>query len=285
MWGKLMAIGVVGFWLAMMTSLVRTEWLGNLGGGDVPSKLVLQKVFSQEAPARLNVFSDGRLIGFCKVDIDPEYRTADDDSHMAADRASREPSAYRVHSELILSLGMFGTPTRLRIVGNSLFNSTFDIEEFRINALLGEGRVNVRGDSASQKVRVDYSLGEFTDHREMDFAQLRGAGLANAIGLPGLANFSFLGAGGLPTAYRPSGAATEASQSMTTVRMSHMDIAGEKEEAYLVESRLDETMWAKIWVSKQGEVLKVETSFHLDMKADTLTDIESRYPDIPDATY
>ena len=270
MWNKLTAVGVVGFWLVMMTLLVRPGFLGESAGVNVPPEVVLRKVFSQPAPAQLRVFSDGREIGYCKVDIDPVYEDADD----TTDNGSRQPSAYRVQSELTLSLAIFGPRNRVRLIGNSLFNDRFDLEAFRVNALLGEGHVNVRGDTASQKVKIDFFLGEFTDHREMDFAQLGGAGLASAFGLPGLANFSFLGAGGIPTAFQGGPGAPNAGKALTTVRMSHIDIAGQMNEVYLVASRLDETMWTKIWVSRRGEVLKVDTSFRIQMKSEVLMDAQ-----------
>ena len=49
-------------------------------------------------------------------------------------------------------------------------------------------------------------------------------------------------------------------------------LVGQKLGHYLVESKLDKNMWAKMWVSQRGEVLKVETSFGLTMLADVLSD-------------
>ncbi len=276
--GRITAVVVVAFWTVMMAALVRMEYLGELGGTEVPAELVLRKVFSQESPARLNVLHEGQVIGFCKVDVERPPATALTEAAAAGDALLAGPG-YQVHTELTLALANFGIPSRLRIIGHTQFSPTFEVEAFKINTTIGDGRVEVRGQSATQKLTVDFSIGEYRDHREFDYQQLRAAGLQSILGMAGLANMGLLGGTGME-ALPPSVTSGAASgKKITSVRTSRLRIAGEAEETYLIETRLDESMWARIWISKQGEVLKVDTSMRVTLLADTLTEIQSRYPD------
>ena len=253
----------------MMGALVRMEFYPQQRGmGDVPPQVVLRKVFNHEEDTRLDVSYQDESIGFCKVEIAPIAREADAG---ASGRSDKPYPAYRVHSDLNLTLSLMGTPSRLRLVGDSIFNNEYEIESFHLKTDIGEGRIDVRGDSISNTVTVDFEIGDMRDHRVFDFAQVRGAGLASAMGLPGLANFSFFGGGGMPTAFNQSNPNASAG-SATTIILTDLRVGDLTLRTYQVESRMDQNMWARLWVSERGEVLKVETSFGLTMLADVLTD-------------
>jgi hypothetical protein len=191
-------------------------------------------------------------------------------------------AGYQVHTELTIALANFGIPSRLRVVGHTQFGPAFDIAAFKVHTTIGDGHVEVHGDSASQKLTVDFEIGGYHDRRLFDYQQLRGAGLQSLIGMAGLANLGMLSGAGVAEALPPSALGAPATgKKLTTVRTSRLRIAGETEETYLIETRLDESLWAKVWISKQGEVLKVDTSLRVTLLADTLTEIQSRYPDEP----
>lgn len=148
------------------------------------------------------------------------------------------------------------------------------MESFHLKTNIGEGNINVSGDAQSNKVKVDFEFGDLRDKREFDFSQVQGAGLASAMGLPGLANFSFLGGGGMPTAFGSN--ADPSVDTKTVIYLSDLRVGDVTLRAYLVESKLDQNMWARMWVSERGEVLKVNTSFGLTMLADVLSDQSQR---------
>jgi hypothetical protein len=98
--------------------------------------------------------------------------------------------------------------------------------------------------------------------------QVKGAGFANAFGLPGMANFSFLGGGGLPSGLGVSSDGGAHTPPATTTTLDRLEIAGNLQRVYLVYSKVDDQMWTKIWVDESGQVLKVVTSMGLEMRSD-----------------
>ncbi len=263
MLSRIIAGMIVVFWVGMMTALVRVELFPDTGRvGDVPPEIILRKIFTLGEDTRLNVSYQGRNIGFCRIEIEP--LASDHDSALAAD-------GYRVRSDLTLALELMGAQSHLRLAGDSLFNTDYEIESFRLKTEIGEGRVDVRGDSQSNLVTVDFEFGDIRDRRVFNFDQIQGAGLASAMGLPGLANFSFLGGGGMPGTFGSGSGAAEAIMGSTTIHLAELRVGSLILKSYLVESRLDQNLWARIWVSERGEVLKVDTSFGLSMLADVLS--------------
>jgi hypothetical protein len=91
------------------------------------------------------------------------------------------------------------------------------------------------------------------------------------LGLPGLANFSFLGGGGIPTGFGRAGSdGVPPAQATTRTYVDPLTVGNGTVPAYLIELRLDEAMWAKMWVDDFGTILLVQTSMGLMMEADTL---------------
>jgi hypothetical protein len=169
-----------------------------------------------------------------------------------------------------MRLSPFNIPSNLRLTGDTWFNTNYEMGDFHIKTSILDALIEITGEKAKNKVRVSFTLGEKREERVLDFGQMQGAGLASAFGLPGLANFSFLGAGGMPSPFGV-GAADSAAQPSTTTQLATLDVRGNALQVYLIESKFDQTMWAKIWVTELGEVLKVETSFGLTMLADVIT--------------
>lgn len=254
---KVFAGFTVVFWAAMMTALVRVEIFPKPQAlHTVSTERVLKKVFENPNPVRLNVFYQGKEIGYCTLLVS---------AVPAGAQTLPAEKSYRVESDLRMTLSLLGIPSRLLLNGESRFNSRYEIEGFNIETTIGEGRVSIAGDSSSRKVAVVFDFGQLRERREFDFAQVQGAGLASAFGLPGLANFSFLGAGGLP-----SGLGAPAAAPATTAYLDRLPVAGGMLPVYMVCSKLGDSMWAKMWVSELGEVLKLETSMGLTMVSDVL---------------
>lgn len=272
--GRIAAGMIVAFWVGMMVALVRLEFFPEpLGVGDVPPEVVLRKVFTHEEDTRLNVFYQGSGIGFCKVEILPIFETASNVVVTTNEVAQARLTGYNVRSELTLTLSLLGAPSRLRLVGDSRFNPAYQMDAFHLNTAIGDGTIEVRGDARTNKMMVDFEFGDLKDHRVFDFAQVRGAGLASAMGLPGLANFSFLGGGGMPTAFAQGGpGGGNPPESSTRIYLTDLRVGTIVLRTYLVESKFDQNMWARMWISERGEVLKVETSVGLTMLADVLSD-------------
>lgn len=263
--GRVFAGVVTAFWLVMTGALVRVEFFPKtLGTHDVPIERVLQEIFANEAPARLNVYYRDEELGFCNVDVTPLY-SANRGRRLDADA---KPNAYQVKTDLRIDVEALGTPARLWLKGESIFNTRYEIEKFGIVTDVGDNHVRIVGEKRTRKVKVDYAIGDKRGKHELDFSNTQGAGLANAVGLPGLAGFNFLGTG--------SGEGEGfTKEPVTRTHLEMLRIGGEPVETYVVESNFDDTTWVKMWVSKNGEILKIDTSLQLTMKSVAIETQES----------
>ncbi len=276
MWNKVFAGLVIAFWAAMMTALVRVEVFPQPTTIETFSTdRVMRKVFSNPEPVSLDVYyNSSNHIGHCTIEIQPQL------GEKTGDESGPTPkvAGYKVTSDLKVRLTAFGMPSRLVLVGESIFNRKLELERFHFSTVIGEGRngasgsedghVNIIGDDHTKSVQVAFDFGDFHDERLFDFDQVKGAGFANAFGFPGMANFSFLGGGGLPSGLGVSSDGVAHAQPMTTTSMDRLEIAGNLQRVYLVFSKIDDQMWTKIWVDESGQVLKVITSMGLEMRSD-----------------
>ncbi len=276
MLNKVFAGLVIAFWAGMMTALVRVEVFPQPTTVETFStERVMRKVFSNPEPLSLDVYyNSSNHIGHCTIEIQPQT------SDMTGDESglTQKIVDYKVTTDLKVRLTAFGMPSRLALVGESIFSRTLELEHFRFSTAIGEGRggagglgdgrVNVIGDDHTKTVQVAFDFGDFHDERLFDFDQVKGAGFANAFGLPGMANFSFLGGGGLPSGFGASSDEGAHARPTTTTSLDRLEIAGNLQRVYLVYSRIDDQMWTKIWVDESGQVLKVVTSMGLEMRSD-----------------
>jgi len=268
MLNKVFAGLVIAFWAAMMTALLRVDVFPRPPALEtVSSDRILKKVFANPHPVRLTVYYNNNHIGFCQIDI--ERSSAGD---LSSEQTS-EPSvdSYVVNSKLSLWLSAFGMPSRLLLKGRSTFDKNRELKDFDFVTTIGGGRqgdgfpgdgqIDLIGDDRTKKVQVLFDFGDFHDKRSFDFDQIKGAGFANAFGLPGMASFGFLGGGRLP------GSSEGEAGPVTTTYIDRIEIAGNPQRVFLVHSKIDDQLWVKMWVDDSGEVLQVATSLGLEMKS------------------
>ena len=258
---KVFAGLVVVFWLTMMVALVRLEFYPKaVPLGQISTERVLQKVFANREPARLNVYYSKEPIGFCKIEITP--LAARDAGPSAA--LNGDPKAFLVQTDLDMKLAVFGTPSRFHLVGSTRLTPRYEVIAFHVNTSIGEGRVDIKGDDQSSKVNVQFDFGQKRESRQFDLDTLRAGGIAGVLGLPGLANLGFPA----PTAL---GASVDASARPTARVIEDRFVFGEiTQRAYRIDLRSGDSMWAKIWVSDSGEVLFVDSSPGVTMVSDLI---------------
>lgn len=253
--GRVFAAAIVTFWLASMAALVRFEYFPAPPALEpVSTEQVLGKVFSNAVPARMTVFYQGRNIGRFTMTVNPGALSTPD--------ATSTP-VYHVDTKLHLRLLLFGMPTRLTLDGSSTFDSHYEVMNFALNSLIGDGRAEVRGDRSTDKVKVVMTIGDTREAREFPFSQVGDGSLAAALGVPGVADLSSFGA--------PD---TRGAPARRVVPVAHYDMLHVGEgvlRTYLVEYKLDEQLWGRIWVSEDGALLQIETSFGLRMLDNQLT--------------
>ena len=269
MLNRVLAGLVVAFWVAMMATLVRVEIFPQPAVLEtVPNDRVLKKIFTNRNPARLDVYYRKIPIGMCDMRIQPRLN----DKPVEQLQPGQQPDGYEVATELKMNLYMLGTQTRLSLVGNSEFNPKLELDGFDITANFGDSRVDMKGNDLTKKVKVIFSYDGIHDERTFDFDQIKGAGFASAFGMPGLGNIGFLGGGTRGSLAASSGDAQAATRPVTITYFDRLEIAGDSQRVYLIDTEVDDQMWTKMWVDDSGQVLKVTTSLGLEMFSDGLTD-------------
>lgn len=255
--GRFFSAFIVVFWAAMMAALMRVEMFSESPVLEsLPAERVLHKVLSNPEPARLDILYNGQSIGRCSVDVE-QFNLEGNDQAGA--------TAYRVRSEWWINVTPFGAPTRLHLRGESLFNARYEMESYRIRMTASDTDVLVEGNQRTRKAKMVLMLGDMREERVFDFAQVRGGGLASALGLPGVGMLGSFGAG-----LSGGGIVEEGARPTTRVVSDRINVGGTTLRTYLVESRYGDSLWAKLWIGELGEVLRVTTSFGLTMESDVL---------------
>jgi hypothetical protein len=269
MLNKVLAGLVVAFWVAMMAALVRVEIFPKQTALETfPNERILKKIFANPDPARLDVYYHKINIGYCAVTIQPQSN----DRQVEQLKPGQEPDSYEVTTDLKMSLSMFGTQTRLYLSGKSEFNPQLELDGFDIVTTVSDSRVEIKGNDLTKKVKVDFSYDGIHDERTFDFDQVKGASFASAFGMPGLGNMGFLG-GGMPASLTASSVGgRSATRPVTVTYLDRLEIAGDSQRVYLIDSKIDDQMWTKMWVDDSGQVLKVTTSLGLEMLSAGMAD-------------
>ncbi len=278
MLNKVLAGIVVAFWVAMMAALVRVEIFPKPTALQTfPNERILKKIFTNPDPARLDVYYHKMAIGYCSITIQPQWN----DKPVEPSKRGQEPDSYEVTTDLKMSLSMFGTQTRLYLRGTSEFNPQLELDGFDIVTTAGDGSVKINGNDLTKKVKVVFTYDGIHDERTFDFDQIKGAGFASAFGMSGLGSLGFLG-GGMPAPLvAPSSVGQTATQPVTITYLDRLEIAGDSQRVYLIDSKVDDQMWTKIWVDDSGQVLKVTTSLGLEMLSAGLADGTDYQPGRP----
>ena len=259
---------VVAFWVAMMAALVRVEIFPSPTVLEtVPNERILKKIFANPDPARLDVYYHKLSIGLCSIGIQPQVNGRPVEQLQPGQQAD----SYEVTTDLKMDLSTFATQTRFQLRGKSEFNPKLELDGFDITTTVGDSRVDITGNDLTKKVKVVFNYDGIHDERTFNFSEVKGAGFASAFGMPGLGNVGFLG--GMPgLSAASSGNGQAGTRPVTITSFDRLEIAGDSQRVYLIDTKVDDQMWMKMWVDDSGQVLKVTTSLGLEMLADGLTD-------------
>jgi hypothetical protein len=269
MLNKVLAGLVVAFWVAMMAALVRVEIFPKPSALETfPNERILKKIFANSDPARLDVYYHKVAIGYCSITIQQQLN----DRLAEQLKPGQEPDSYEVTTDLKMSLSMFGTQTRLYLSGKSEFNPQLELDGFDIVTTVGDSSVKITGNDLTKKVKVVFSYDGIHDERTFDFDQVKGAGFASAFGMPGLGSLGFLGGGRPGSLAASSVGGPAATRPVTITYLDRLEIGGDSQRVYLIDSKIDDQMWTKMWVDDSGQVLKVTTSLGLEMLSAGLAD-------------
>jgi hypothetical protein len=265
MWNRVFAGFTVVFWTAMMAALVRVEIFPKPTMLDTcPTEQVLRKIFTNPNPIRLKIYQGkpvGEQIGYCSIDVKPRLQGQEA-------QPGQEPDTYEVNADLRMRLPMWGVAFWF-LSGTSTFDRHLNLETFDMAVRTkGEGDIfHIVGDDATKKVTIKLDFGDFSDERTFDYSEIQGGELASSLGIPGMPG---LGLSKDDVSVRSAGGGARP-RLVTTSYFDTLEIAGSSQRVYLIDSKMGDQFWTRIWVSEaDGEVLKVSTSFGFEMVSELI---------------
>jgi hypothetical protein len=269
---KLFSSFVVAFWAVMMAALVRVEFFPEPEQFEkVPVERIVQRIFSNAEPTRLNVYYQKQHIGTCTLAIAPRPSPA---ANPAA------AGAYTAQADVkIFDLPFYDRQTPFTLLAKGQCDAHYQVREFSILAKLGTAHLDVDGSLQTGKVHLIYDTDGLRQDRQFDLNDPAGAGLADAVGLPALANSAWLTGLGAPAGRADAAGKGPANFPVrTTGCYGNLPIAEFKQKGYRIESKLNDSMWARIWVDEDGDVLLVDTSAGLSMRSELIDGLNTALP-------
>jgi hypothetical protein len=253
MLGRIFAAAIIGFWLVMMTMLIRSELLETSSlAYSVPVETVMQKMFEGEEPSDLVIDYNGARVGHCSLQV-------------TKDRKSPTPR-YSVMTELLLDFEVFGRSVRMQSRTDSEFDNKYQMTKFTSRTTTGDSQLEASGDFTSKEVQLAFKLGDVVEKHKLPFSMLENMGPSGAMGLFGMSGMQLPQGGNAEFAKSALSALdTKNRGPVTTVQEKSLMLGHGREQALMVYTKYDESLWTKMYVNRLGEVLKVETSFGVTM--------------------
>jgi len=261
MFGRVLTVGIVAFWLVMMTLLIRSEFLDNSPlAYSIPVDTVMQKIFEGEEPSDLVIDYQGNRVGRCTLQVV---------------KLGAQKPGYLVTSELRLDFEVFGKGVSLQSRTDSEFDTAHQMTKFFSRTTTGDTKLEASGDMESKEIQLTLNLGDVKETHKLPFSMLENMGPSGAMGLFGMGGLQ------LPqdaTTSKPAlGALNPGTRgAVTTVEEKHLTIGRIRERTWMVHTKYDDSLWSKVYVNRVGEILKVETSFGVTMLNAQFAQLEAR---------
>jgi len=243
------------FWAGMNVLLWRAEFgRHTLFAGDVPVEVVWQKILTAQDSSPLEIRQRGRRIGFCRWTTTVEEAPPTEPSGAGPEGLVRRLVGYKVELEGNAALG--GLPDRLRFDAEAKFDANHNLTRVRVRLGLLSAGFEILANAPDESVQLSFDdgSGRLTT-RTFKFAQLRNPALLgeqlfgsdlsepSLLGmlLPGLDNARAL-----------------AAQFTCRAENDWLRIGQATIRAYKVEVQLPNRRKAVVYVSRVGEILRVE---------------------------
>lgn len=251
---------VILFWVTMNILLWRSEMSSQHGGSGsaVPPSLVWSRILTAPDDSSLDVFQQGRRLGHCRwwanITESPSAAPSDTETTQIEGRVGRI-TGYTL--DLEGNIQIRADQPRLRFTWHSEFesNRTWRNMSLRLNAR--PLAIDVKADASSQTVTIA-SHGEQSQwEREFTFAELsRPAKLLGGLGLP-FGNLLLPGLIAAPPAELNSIANLDPGLNWEA-RTDWLEAGNARVRVYRLHARLFDKYEAVIYVSRVGEILRVE---------------------------
>ena len=268
--GKRIAFALVtGFWLVMNVLLWQAEFSGkSRHGNPVPVGMVWEKMLTAPDDSALEILHRGRKIGYCRwlPNIGEETRAG----KVASEEHAPEGSAPGLSSYTVDLEGTFVAPDlggRFRFDFHGVFSTDHEWRELRLLTVVRPStwQLSVSAKQRKLTIKVDDLEGRWEKTYSFDEFRNPGKVLEDlGVALPP----------GLLGATSDSAGSSEPSIGITwTARNDWLRIGRSQVRVYRLECRLVDRLSAEIYLSRVGEILKVQLPFDIVLANDAILNL------------
>jgi hypothetical protein len=265
--GKIFGWLISLFWLTTMLALVRMEFFPP-PVVSVPAEEVVRRILSFPESQSFKVFYRNADIGEARFEVNPLPAPGLSPS----DPLAALTAGHRLVTDLNLDLRAVQVPMRVRMDLSLDMDENHRVDGFRIRGGTtrprdlaggrpGDGNYVFRleGSTSSRRAALSFIAGGVVMiDRVLDLDRLPEELAQELRATPELGAAADIGR--LLTATgRPAGIESSLRDS-TTVALSQINIEGVVQPAYVITGKLDETLWVRLWVSKAGELLHLDSA-------------------------
>jgi hypothetical protein len=252
---RITLILVTAFWVTMNILLWRAEY-GQRGsaGSSVPADVVWRKILTAPDSSSLAILHHGKKVGFCHwiTSIGEQLSQIQEDSGSPEGMVSRI-MGYRLQLEGNVSSDKAGN--RIRFESALTLTTNQVLQDFNLRIILRPTVLEVHSSAAEQRVRFNIDDGEEKFQRVIKFSELHNPqALVRELAGPA--------AGGLLNNFGMVGAQVPSTALNTNLkwegREDSMRIGHSPVRTYRLQTRVLDKYQITIFVSRVGEILRVE---------------------------
>jgi len=252
---RIMLILVTAFWVTMNILLWRAEY-GQQGsaGSSVPAEVVWRKILTAPDSSPLTIFHHGKKVGFCHwiTSVGEELSQIQEDTGSPEGRVGRI-MGYRLQLEGNVSSEKAGNRIRFESALTLTTNQVW--QDFNLRIILRPTVLELHSSAFDQRVRFNVDDGEQKFERVIKFSELQNPQallreFAGPIAGGLLNNFGMLGAQTQGTALK-AGLKWEGRED--SMRIGHSPV-----RTYRLQTRVLDKYQLTIFISRVGEILRVE---------------------------
>jgi hypothetical protein len=256
---------LAGFWVTMNVLLWRAEYGRKASlGTTVPSRVVWEKILTSPDSSSLTIWRRGKKIGFCHwITSVSEDLSRLSSAESPPEGMVRDIVNYRL--ELEGNVLVSDSNDRLRFDTHLTLGKNEQWQAFDLRLTLRPNTWQVRSVAAERTLRLNWQEGTENFSRSISFSELEHPqALMQELAGP-LAEVLVNGTGLLPSGTNQSSFAVRWDARHESIRLGHSPV-----EVYRLETHLLDRFDVVVFVSRAGEILRVELPEDIVMVNDQL---------------
>jgi hypothetical protein len=245
---------IAAFWVTMNVLLWRAEYGSRSGEISVPLDLVWKKILTAPDASTMNVFQNGRRMGFCEFSTSVEQEMAKLDENAPPPEGLAARAGYQIRLNGNISLGDF--TNRVKFDGRLQFSSVRDWRELNLKISARAVAVGIHSLAADKTVAVEFAADGSTNSRVFTFSDLQNPGVLLRAFTENSGG-DFLGGFELPAIPKIPGATSPAQFLQWRASRERLMVGREPVSVYRLETQVLQNK-ITIYVSTLGEILRVD---------------------------